>query len=144
VLRIWDPAFLTPGPRLKLIPEPDPGDLIFENLGLVFWVKNTSTLRSGSGIFSTLDLGSGINMPDPKHWIRAGSPAISSTRRARRTQRCWPAASTTTAWDSTCSPPLWRPPHQTTRYSRRRSLGRFSQSWSTKTRLAKCYVNTTV
>ncbi len=55
-------------------PETGSGDLVIENLVSVFWVKNTYFFDadSGSGILSTLDLGSGmekigsgINIPDP-------------------------------------------------------------------------------
>ncbi len=34
-----------------------PGDLISESLETIFWVKNTSILYCGSGIFQTLDPG---------------------------------------------------------------------------------------
>ncbi len=53
-------------------------DQISESIETIFWVKNYFLSGSGSGIFLTLhpgwknlDLGSGINVPDPQHWLLA-------------------------------------------------------------------------
>jgi hypothetical protein len=41
-----------------------------QSLETIFWMKNTEIFVAdpGSGIFLTLDPGSGINIPDPQHW----------------------------------------------------------------------------
>jgi hypothetical protein len=82
------PVWKKPGSESRInIP-----DHFSESLETVFWVKNTLILCYGSGIFLTLDPGSGKNIPEPSSGMEKFGSGInipdSATMRNTNLQYC--------------------------------------------------------